>query len=899
MSTLVPVTLRCEHQHDPLAIERPDPRLSWISSASARGAKQSAYRVVAAGSESDLLGGRALLWDSGKVASDRSAHIHYAGKPLGSFQRVCWRVQLWDEHGAESSWSPVGRFAMGVLKREEWRAQWIGTPLHMCPNSPYYRRAFRTEKPVVDARLYATARGIYLAWIDGTPVSDEQLAPGWTDYSKRILYRCYDLTDAFAKPGEHVLGAQLNDGWYKGPVGWENKAGLWGNMTQLLLMLRLEHADGSVTWIVSDGEWKTANSPTLASTFLRGEVHDAALERDGWNRPGYDDKGWLKVHTGGIGDAPLLQAHAGPPVRRLAEVKAQAKWQPRPGVWIFDIGENIAGRVRISVKAPAGTTIRLRHGEMVTPERELYVDNLRAALSTDLYTAKGAGVEEWEPRFTFHGFQYVEVAGWPGEPRLEDITGVVVGSDCAVAGEFSCSNPDIDRLYANLVRTQRANYIDIPTDCPQRDERLGWTGDAQAYIRTAICSRDIAGFFTKWLQDLRDAQNAEGCFPNVAPQVPLLGDSWGLAKGDAAWGDAGTICPWTIWRCYDDRDELARSYPAMVKWVEYLERTALTWVNLRFHRSGIGPVFGDWLQVDCQTPLEVIMTAFYARSTEITAEAAEALGKADDAKRFRELHAKIKAAFIKEFVRADGVVVGRSTSDETQTNQLLALHFDLVSEESRGAVFAKLIAALEKRNWYLSTGFVGLPYLLPVLSRHGRTDVAYRLLLNQGYPSWLYPITQGATTIWERWNGWKKDEGPADPGMNSYSHYAYGACGEWLFSDVAGIDLIERGFKKLRVRPRIGGSLTRASARHECLYGAIRSDWSVNGREVALAVEIPANTTAEVWVPTSDAATLREGATPWKGAVRHEPGYAVVEVGAGTYRFAAAFAVPEARAAAR
>jgi alpha-L-rhamnosidase len=901
MSTLTPTGQRCEWQVDPLAIERQDPRLGWRCDSQARGARQTAYRIVVAASDAALAAERDLLWDSGKVASEACANIRYAGKALGSCQRASWKVQVWDQDGKVSAWSAPARWAMGLLARADWRGQWIHTPYGVQGiNSIYLRRSFTPSKPIVDARLYATARGIFLAWIDGQPVSDEQFAPGWTDYNKRILYRCHDVTAMLAQPGEHVLGAQLNDGWYKGPVGWEGKSQLWGGLCMLLMQLRVEYADGSVEWIASDGEWRAANSPVISSSFLKGEICDAGAEPKGWDRPGYDAKQlakWRNAQTAAVGETPILQAHAGPPVRRLDEIRPIAKWQQRPGIWIFDLGQNIAGRVRIRVKAPGGTTIRLRHAEMVTLERELYTDNLRAAVSTDVYTAAGEGVEVWEPRFTFHGFQYVEVAGWPGEPNVDDITGIVLSSDCPVAGAFECSDPLINTLYGNTVRTQRANYIEVPTDCPQRDERLGWTGDAQAYIRTALCSRDIAGFFTKWEQDLRDAQTVEGAFPNVCPQVPGLGEGWNLQRGDAAWGDAGTICPWTIWRCYDDADQLEKMFPAMVRWVEYLEKTSVE--GLWWRAQGInkqGPCFGDWLQVDCATPTEIIQTAFYARSTEIVAEAAGVLGKAAEHKRFTEMHARIVKAFQREFIRPDGKVIGKRSEEETQTNYLLALHFDLMPEALRAKAVEHLVESIAKRDWHLSTGFVGLPYLLPVLSRFGRTDVAYRLLMNKTYPSWLYSVTQGATTIWERWNGWKKDEGPADPGMNSYSHYAYGACAEWLFSDVAGIDLLERGFKRVRVRPRLGGGLTRASAWHDGLYGRIESAWKLDGRELSLAVTIPPNSTAEVWVPTADAKSLREGGKPWAGKTRTEPGYVVVEAESGRYAFTAAAATAQAAA---
>jgi alpha-L-rhamnosidase len=889
MSTLTPIALRCEYLTDPLAIERPDPRLSWYSTSASRNARQTAYRVTVAGSAAELMAGK-LLWDSGKVASDASAHIHYAGAPLASFQRAFWRVQVWDELDRPSDWSATAQWAMGIRERGSWKAEWIHTPLFATTNCPYFRRSFQVTSPVVDARLYATARGVCRAWINGQLVSDEQLAPGWTDYDKRILYRCHDVTKLLGNSGEQVLGAQIADGWHKGALGWTGNSSCWGNAVKLLMRLRLVHADGTVTDIGSDGQWRTANSPILASSFQRGEHYDAGLEPVGWNLPGFDDSAWHRSHTLALDDLTRLQAHPGPAVRPLREYQATRAWESRPGVWIFDLGQNIAGHARIRANVPAGTTLRIRHGEMVTPDQRLYVDNLRGALSTDFFTAAGGKDEIWEPAFTFHGFQYVELSGWPGEPPLDAVCGILISSACPAAGSFSCSEPMLNRLYSNIVHTQLANYIDVPTDCPQRDERLGWTGDAQAYIRTAICSFDVASFFTKWHQDLRDAQFPDGCFPNFAPNVPGMypkDPNWN--KGDAAWGDAGTICPMTIYQCYADRDQLAASYPSMLKWVDYLAGTMGRNLYVRYEASGPKPwMVGDWLNVDVDTAHEIIMTAFVAHSARLTAQAAAILGKTDDAKRLDDFHAKVRNAFIREFVQSDGRVIGKTRIEETQTAYLLALHFDLVPNEKRAAVFEHLIASLAKADWHLTSGFVGLPYLMPVLSANGRADVAFRLLTNTTYPSWLYPITQGATTIWERWNGWKKDVGPADPSMNSYSHYAYGAVGEWLFSDIAGIDLIETGFKRIRIRPRLGGTLTKAEATHTCLYGPIRSAWEIQGVTLSLKVEIPANTTAQVHIPTQDQGSIREGGKPWTGTMAAgEPGYVVLELGSGSYAFSA------------
>lgn len=864
MSTLIPVDLRTEHLTQTLSITRPDPRLMWRVQGDGTNRRQHAWRIQAAATSATLVAASGHVWDSGKVPGD-AVSVSWAGTPLAVFADIHWRVQVWDENDTVGPWSDPARFAVGPRTSQDWEpATWISCPWAMSTSVPDFRRSFTTVSPVVEARLYATARGIIYATIDGQAISDELFAPGWTDYKKRLLYRGHDVTALVQSAGEHVIGIRLADGWYKGPVAWEGQSHIWGGTTEFLVLLRLVHVDGTVTLITSDDHWQIANGPVTASTFLRGEIHDQGLMQIGWNRPGFDAKKWSKVNSKGR-DGIAIEPHRAPPVRRLQEFTPVAQWQVRPGVWILDLGQNIAGRARIRVSASAGTTIKLRHAEMVNPDRTLYVDNLRAALSTDFYTcagsAQGQGAEVWEPEFTFHGFQYIEVSGWPGEPHKGDILGIAIGTDCPQVSTFSCSEPMLNQLYSNLVWTQRANYLEVPTDCPQRDERLGWTGDAQAFIRTGAWNVDLAGFFTKWHQDLRDAQTSEGAFPNIAPQVPGLGATWGLAKGDAAWGDAGTVCPWTVWRVYDDLDQLADAYPAMVKWIDYLDRTAIEGINLRFTRDKHFVVFGDWLAVDSWTPPEIVMTAFFAHSTRLTAEAAEALGHSADATRLRELHGRIRTAFIRAFVRGSGEgsgeksgedsgkVIGWRAENPTQTGQVLALHFNLLPEALRPAALKHLVALIEAKDWHLDTGFVGQSYLLPVLSNNGRADVAWRLLLTTTYPSWGYPITQGATSIWERWNGWKLGEGPADPGMNSYSHYAYGACGEWFFSDIAGIELLEPGFRRFRIRPRVDGPLTHATATHTCVHGLIRSAWRKEAGQVTLEVTIPVGTTAEITLP--------------------------------------------------
>lgn len=603
--------------------------------------------------------------------------------------------------------------------------------------------------------------------------------------------------------------------------------------------IRLEYEDGDVEIIPTDDSWTSVLGPTAKSTFYDGESVDAQLEPKGWRRPGFDDSAWSKAISRKIDRNILLEAYPAEPVRITEELKPVKYWRVAPGKVIYDFGQNFAGRVRLHVKGKAGNVIRMRFGEMVNLDDTLYIDNMRSAICTDTYVMKGAKREVWEPKFTFHGFRYVEVTGCPVPPGLDNVTGVVLGSDTPRVGHFECSNPMINQLYSNAVWTQRANFLDIPTDCPQRDERLGWTGDAQVFIRTAICNMDVAAFFTKWMNDLLDAQTEDGAFPNVAPDV--LG-----GKGGAAWGDAGVVCPWTLYQCYEDRDLLEKMYPAMKRWVKYLKKTSN---NLLCEST---QCFGDWLSIKANTPKEVIRTAHFAYATDITRKSAEVLGKKADAKKYAQLFADIKEVFNQAFVKKGGKIEG-----DTQTAYLMALKFGLLDGKRVRQAAAHLVADIKAKGNHISTGFVGTALIMSVLRDTGNLDVAYNLLENKTFPSWGYSVINGATTIWERWNGWTKENGPGDVNMNSYSHYAYGAVVEWMFDTIAGIDRGDCGFQEFKLSPQPGGSLKHATATYHSPYGTIRSAWRKDGEKTICDVTIPPNTRARVKLPVNDPARVK------------------------------------------
>ena len=894
-SHLTPRYLRCEYRDDPLGIDVTLPRLSWIVESSRRGDKQTAYQILVASTPNKLDAEEGDLWDSGKAPSNETIQVVYAGNRLRSRGQCWWKVRAWDKDGRASHWSEPALWTMGLLGDGDWQAEWIGydEPLKaasdkrelagakqgekppaddlVLPPPRYLRREFRLQRPIARATLYATALGIYEIHINGRRASEDYFTPGWTDYNKRVYYNTYDVTP-LVRRGENAIGAVLADGWYAGHIGWGHKRDHYGSKTRLRAQLEVEYTDGTKETIATRPSWRASVGPLLEADFLMGESYDARREMPGWDVPGFDDSGWARPNvTSGV--SAQVQPYPGVTVQRFAEHKPVSITEPQKGAYVLDLGTNLAGFARLKVKGRAGQKIVLRFAERLNPDGTIYTTNLRSARATDTYICRGGGKEEtWEPRFTFHGFQYVEVTGYPGRPGPDAITGIEVTSATPPAGEFRCSNGMANRLYHNIRQTQRANFIDIPTDCPQRDERMGWMGDAQIYIRTAACNSDVAAFFTKWLVDVEDAQNPDGSYPHVAPQKVAEGG------GAAAWADAGIICPWAIYQVYGDKRVLERHYGAMQRFIEYCETNSKGLL-----RPAEG--FGEWLSIRADTPKDVLATAYFAHSTALMARIAEVLGKKDDAEKYRGLFERIREAFNKEYVGADGRIRG-----ETQADYVMALAFDLLSPEKREMAAKWLVKDIESRGWHLSTGFVGTKDLMPVLTDAGRVDVAYRLFHNDTFPSWGFSIKQGATSIWERWDGWTPEKGFQDPGMNSFAHYAFGAVGQWMFETIGGIKTEGPAYESIVIRPRIGGKLNWAEVRHDSIRGLIAVDWKKKGGNLSLNVTIPANTTAKVYVPAASEKGIRESGKPAAKAegvrfLRVEDGAAVYEVASGIYRF--------------
>ncbi|MEV4580475.1 family 78 glycoside hydrolase catalytic domain [Nonomuraea jabiensis] len=821
------ITIRFEHLREPLGIGVARPRLSWIIETDSPGWRQTAYEVEARG-------------ERVRVESAESVLVPWPFAPLASRERVAVRVRLQGPDGW-SPWSQESFVEAGLLEPEDWSARFAGPG-----EGSLLRGEFRARSGVRAARLYTTALGLYEAELNGQVVGDHVLAPGWTAYRHRLRYQTYDVTDLL-REGANCLGATLADGWYRGRLGFEGKRALYGDQLAWLAQLEISYADGTTERFVTDPSWRAAPGPLVSSGLYDGEVHDARLERSGWSLPGFDDSGWAAVEIVDR-DLSTLVAPDGPPVRRT-EILAPVERRTSPsGATIYDFGQNLVGRLRITARGRAGEQVVLRHAE-VLQDGELCVSPLRTAKATDVYTLRGGDEETWEPRFTFHGFRYAEISG-----PVQEVAAVVCHSDLERTGWFDCSDPLVNRLHENVVWSMRGNFLDVPTDCPQRDERLGWTGDAQVFAPTASFLFDSAGFLSSWLADLAADQGKDGLVPHVVPDVASA------SSAAAAWGDAAVIVPWVLYRRYGDSGILRRQFASMRAWVEHV--SALAGPG-RLWDSGFQ--FGDWLDPtapanrpeQAKTYPEIVATAYFARSADLLARTADALG--EDATRYRALAGEVRQAFADEYTTASG----RLLSD-SPTAYALALEFALLPDERQRRRAASRLVELARANGYrIATGFVGTPLICDALAEAGELEAAYRLLLQRECPSWLYSVTQGATTIWERWDSLLPDGTVNPSGMTSFNHYALGAVADWLHRTVAGLAPAAPGYRELAVHPRPGGGLTHASARLRTPYGPAASSWSIAGDEITVEAVVPPNTTAHVTLPGGEQVRVGSGTHRW------------------------------------
>ncbi len=741
----------------------------------------------------------------------------------------------------------------------------------------YLRKSFTVRGPVAKARLYATALGTYEASLNGQPVNDHQLDPGFTDYTKRVMVQVTDVTGLLT-PGRNTLGALLNDGWFAGRVGWMGLAQFKQVGTRPLFNAQLEitYTDATSEVVATDASWRGGAGEVVGSDEQLGEVLDAR-QASTWNQTGFDDTPWAPAVTE---DHPevALDPQRGPPVRQLAMLDA-VKITRQGNVWLVDFGQNMVGHVRLAARGPAGATITVTHGEMLNPDGTLFTENLRPALALDRFMLKGGGtMETFEPRFTFHGFRYAAVTGYPGELTSADIQGIVVGSDTPRIGRWESSNPDLNQLYSNIIWGQRGNFLSIPTDCPQRDERLGWMGDAQVFAPTAALNTDASGFFSKWLLDVRDSQNATGAYSTVAPRA-------NQANAYPVWGDAGVIIPWVMYTSYGDRRFLEDGYDSMEHWMIY----SASGGNLILS-GGVG----DHL-APLPTATPIVDTAYFANSANLMAKTAAVLGKTDDVAKYQELRALILASFNQSFVKPDGSVISATGPGETlhgtQTALLLALKFDLAPASLRPRLAENLAAEVE-RTGHLTTGFPGTGLLNPTLTSIGRSDLAWQLMLTDTYPSWLFPVKNGATTMWERWDAWTPERGFQASSMNSFNHYSFGAVGQWMFSGAAGIGLDEGhpGYKHFFLAPQFTDRVSYVKASLDSPYGLIASHWHTEGDQMLYDVTVPPNTSADLILPVPPAKVSQDG-QPLVTVVDKTALTTHLSLAAGTHQFAFARAL--------
>lgn len=870
---------------NPLGVAADDVSFAWAIAADERAAVQSAYQIRVGTNESG-----ASVWDSGMVNSDRQIDIPLpANIRLSPGTRYYWQVKLWDANGAASKWSQSAWFETGLLSTSDWSgAKWIAHPASgtNTPKSlPLFRQVFQLPKAVKHARVYASAHGVYQLSINGQKVGDQFLAPGWTDYNQRIQVQTYDVT-ALLQQGENVIGTALGDGWYRGKVGL-NWRGIYGSNLALLAKLQVTYTDGSTGSFVTDGSWRSAEGPFVRADLQDGEAYDARREQPGWDRASFDASSWTPVAVVSD-DLSKLVPQPDEPVRITGILPARSRTEPVPGHFVYDLGQNMVGVARVQMTGRKGQTVRFRHAEELYRLGEqrgrLYTENLRTAKATDAYTFAQDGTVTYQPTFTQHGFRYIEITGLDTPPSTNAVQGVVLGSDLRDIGDLHLSNPMLDQLVRNIRWGQRGNFLSIPTDTPARDERLGWTGDISVFAPTASRLQDTRAFLSKWMDDLRDAQRANGNIPAIVPQPRREFDQTGVG-----WSDAFITVPYAVWRASGDARIVRRNWDAMKRFYRFIHTSATQDGNLL--EEGRSSWFsGDWLNLEGVDRLEehkVIATAYFAENTRMMAEMAAAVGETNLATQWAALVPKIRAAFVTAYRNADGsIYMG------TQTAYALALGMDLISDPAqREQTAAKFVAKLAADNYHLKTGFLGTPWLLPALSKIGRDDLAMRLLLNEDYPSWGFEIRMGATTMWERWNSIRADSnfGPVD--MNSFNHYAYGAVGDWMFQHLGGLQIIEPGYKKSRIAPLIrAGGLSHARSSICTPYGQLASEWQLTDGELTLAVTVPPNTSAEVVIPAASAEAVREGnksaaAAPGVKGSTFARGQLTLLVGSGHYEF--------------
>ncbi len=880
-----PLGLKTEYQVNPVGVDTSIPRFSWIVNDTVRGASQSAYRILVASSPGILNKNTGDIWDSGVIQSDESNLVSYGGSDLHSRQVCYWKVMTYDEFGQPSPFSDAATFEMGLLNKSDWHAKWIGiNETGKPPKSTMFRKDFIVKGNIKKARVYITGLGTYVLYINGEKVGNDLLTPGWTDYFKKVQYQVYDIT-SMLKEGNNTAGAVLGNMWWSSGLGWQGNGGSVYSHGPLrfIAQLEIETSQGNEE-VITDNSWKGTHSPYIEITIYNGVTYDARLEEKGWDSPGFNDRHWSPVTTLNM-DSIRLVAQQEPPIRVSDLVTPVKISEPAPGNYVFDMGVNMVGYCKLKVKAPRGTEIKLRYAELLHPDGTVAQENLRSAKATDNYICKGTGEEEFEPLFTYHGFRYVQVSGLTEKPDKETLTGLKFHSSVEPAGKFSCSKGILDSIQANIVRGEESNLMSVPTDCPQRDERLGWMGDAQIFAPTACYNMNLARFFSKWEHDITDSQDtAEGYVYDVNPAIVVGGPA------KPAWGDAVIVIPYEVYKFYGDKRIIRDNYNGMKKWVEYMHARAKNHVYTWSNNDSTWFGYGDWIAVE-PSPAKPVSDEYYYHSTELLSQMASIIGNEDDAGLLSERLPAIKQSFNKAYYLPDS----NSYEGKTQTANLIPVAFGLTDDDNADIVMKTVADNVAARGDHPTTGFLGTSLLLPLLCDYGYKDIAYATATQRTYPSWGYMLSQGATTMWELWNSDKEKP----EGMNSRNHFALGSVGEWYYEYIAGIrpDIKDPGFKHIIFQPTPMGDLTHASGEINTAYGLVTSEWNKGNGIFELNIHVPANTSAEVHIPIAEDNHIEENGKVIyrKGRITRSSDYiklnsssdteVILDVKSGTYHF--------------
>ncbi len=876
--------LQCESLFNPEGIDTPVPRLTWILSSNLRAQRQTAFQILVA-TNPDLLDRENVdLWDSGKTVSNLTAHIPYSGKPLASCQDCFWKVRIWDSFDRPSGWSTTAKWSMGILEPTQWKGKWLSYTKPRTPGSddqalgtwqqaapsPVFRKTFIAAKPVQSAKIYICGLGYHDLHLNGIKVGDRLLDPAFTRYDKVFFYVTHDVTGQVLQ-GKNAVGVMLGNGWYNShtPCEWNFEKSPWRDKPCLRMLLRLVYTDGIEEIVATDETWRANTGPVLLDGIRQGEIYDARLETPGWDRAEFDDTQWANPEIV-AGPKGIPRAMMMPPIRITQTIKPIAVAEPSPGVFVYDLGQNIAGFARLNVSGAKGTRVSLRYSERLDEKGNIQrkeIDMFRkgAPFQTDVYILKGEGTEVWQPRFVYHGFRYVEISGFPGKPQVNNLTGCVVHTAFEPAGEFTCSKDLFNKIQILTNWSYRGNFHGYPTDCPQR-EKNGWTGDAHLAAEQAMFNWQNAASYTKWMMDFKDEQRDTGELPGIVPT-----SGWGYAWGNGpAWDSAYLLIPWYLYQYQGDTRILETHYENHKRYVDYLTSKA------RDSIVSIG--LGDWVPAKTTTPEAVTSTGYYYIDTLIVANTAQMLGKKDDAAKYFNQAQAIKDAFNKTFYKGEGIYANGS-----QTALSCALFQGLAEPAEMDKVVDALVRNIESQDYHIDTGILGAKYIFNALADNGRIDVAYRMATQTTAPGYGYWIEKGATTLWEDW-----------PGGSSLNHIMFGDISAWFYKYLAGIqvDPDYPGFARFMIQPRPVGDLKWVKARTDTIRGRIVSDWKIEKDRFILNLSIPTNTSATVYIPTAEPKTIAEsgkiiGSAIGVRVLGMSQRQAVLDVASGQYEFTA------------